>query len=213
MRAVIFDLDGTLLDSRPGIRAGLRHTLIRLGHQPPPDLDPDWAVGPPLEEVMARLLAPYSDGRVAEAVAHYRAWYAAEGLYDAHVYPGVPELIGGLVAAGRPLFVATAKLVTFARLALDHFGLAGHFRAVYGAEPGVLSAPKVELIGTILTAEGLDPARAAVVGDRAVDIAAARAHGALAVGAAYGYGGRAELEAAGADRIGDSPAELARLLA
>src|SRR4051794_9407183 len=90
-RNVLFDLDGTLIDSRPGILAGLRHTLRQLGHELPTEPDLDWAIGPPLADVMARLLTTVGDPRVESAVASYREWYGAVGLFDARPYPGVPE--------------------------------------------------------------------------------------------------------------------------
>jgi phosphoglycolate phosphatase len=90
-RAVIFDLDGTLIDSRPGIVAGMRHALTQLGHELPADMPLDWAIGPPLVEVMARLLAPFGDGRAEQAAARYREWYGAVGLFDAEPYGALPD--------------------------------------------------------------------------------------------------------------------------
>lgn len=100
-RNVIFDLDGTLIDSRPGILAGLRHALRCLGHELPADWSLDWAIGPPLLEVMTRLLAPLGDDRAREATCHYREWYGTVGLFDARPYPGVPEMLEQLSALGK----------------------------------------------------------------------------------------------------------------
>jgi phosphoglycolate phosphatase len=213
VRNVFFDLDGTLLDSRLGILDGLRRAMWEMGHELPDDMPLDWAVGPPLAEVMARLLAGFGDGRVDEAVARYRAWYGASGLFDARVYPGVPELLDRLAGCGMALFVSTAKTTDFARRMLEHFDLARFFRAIQGAEPDGRFQHKPELVRFLLSSGELTPAETVLVGDREHDVRAAHANGLRAVGAAYGYGGRAELLAAGAEVVCDTPAEVADLLA
>ena len=155
---------------------------------------------------MARLLAPLGDQRVEEAVARYREWYGAAGVFDARPYPGVPELLRRLAAAGLALFVATAKRVDFARTVLGHLGLAPFFRSVHGVGLDGRHARKAELVAHLLGAEGIDPAQAVLVGDRGQDVEAARASGLRAVGVTWGYGGRGELE--DADLLCDSPGEL-----
>ncbi len=207
---ILFDLDGTLVDSRPGIVAGLRQALGRLGHDLPADFPLDWAIGPPLAEVMKRLLGPFGDERVEEAVTFYREWYGAVGLFDARVYPGVPALLGQLASAGRPLFVATSKRVDFARTVLKHFGLAPNFRAAYGPGLDGRHAHKTELVRHLLDTERLAAADTVLVGDREQDVATGWANGLRVVGVTWGYGGREEL--AGADLTCDSPADLIRWL-
>jgi len=209
---VIFDLDGTLVDSRPGIVAGLRHALRHLGHELPADAVLDWAIGPPLAEVMARLLVPFGDARAGEAVLHYRRWYAAVGLFDARPYPGIVELLEGLTRVGKSLFVGTSKRTAFARTVLEHFGLARHFRAIQGSEEHGGLDRKANLLGHLLRGEGLDPAATFVVGDREHDVVAAHANGLRIVAVTYGYGSREELLQAGASLLCDSPARLAGLL-
>jgi phosphoglycolate phosphatase len=211
-RNVIFDLDGTLLDSRPGIVAGLRRTLLQLGRDLPADASLDWAIGPPLPDVMARLLGESDAARVRHAVECYREWYGAVGVFDARPYPGVPELLDALSASGKSLFVGTSKRIDLARRALEHFGLAPRFRGVHGVGPDGQHARKTDLIRHLLDAEGLDAAVTILVGDREQDVVAARACGLRVAGATWGYGGRAELAAAGADLLFDSPDGLFVLL-
>jgi phosphoglycolate phosphatase len=211
-RHVIFDLDGTLVDSRPGIVAGLRHALRQLGHDLPADAALDWAIGPPLAEVLARLLAPLGDPRAEEAVEQYRRWYRTVGLFDARVYPGIPELLDRLSGAGKVLFVGTSKRTEFARAVLEHFGLARHFRAIQGAEAHGRFDRKADLLAHLLHGHGLDPAATVVVGDREHDVEAALANGLQVVAVTYGYGSRDELREAGASLLCDSTARLAGLL-
>jgi phosphoglycolate phosphatase len=205
-RNVIFDLDGTLVDSRPGIVSGLRFMLGRLGHDVPPDcdLDLDWMIGPPIDEAMARLLARFSDDRVALGVSTYREYYGAIGLFDAKPYDGIPALLAALTGDGRTLLVGTSKLVPFARRVLDHVGLSGHFAGIHGAEPDGRFREKADLIRSILATRHLDPEATVMVGDREHDVQGALASGLDVVGVTYGYGTADELRRAGATVVCDT---------
>jgi phosphoglycolate phosphatase len=210
---LVFDLDGTLTDSRPGIVACLRYALAQLGQPGPSDDALAASIGRPLREALAGLLAPAAPARVEEAVAHYRQRYARAGLYENQVYPGVPEMlvrVGPTVAAS---FVATAKLAVYAERIVRHFQLSHHFAGVYGSEPDGRLADKTALLAHVLAREKIPAARAIMVGDRAVDIAAARANAVQSVGVLWGYGSRAELGQAGADVLCEAPADLAALVA
>ena len=127
------------------------------------------------------------------------------------VYPGIPEALREL--GGRTdLYVATSKPAVFARRILEHFNLARLFKGIHGSELDGARSDKGELIAHVLRAEGLDPAATLMVGDRKHDLLGAAQCGVRGVGALWGYGGRAELEAAGAWRLLDAPAELAGLV-
>ena len=169
-------------------------------------------IGPPLEEVMSRLLTPLGDDRTALAVAHYREHYGAGGLFNAHVYEGIPKLLTDLASSGRTLLVGTSKTTPFARRILEHFGLAGVFADVYGSDPGAPAPSKAEIFRRIMTDWNLPPSETVVVGDREHDILAARANGLAAVAVLYGYGSRAELASAGAEVFCETPDDLRDLL-
>jgi phosphoglycolate phosphatase len=209
-RHVIFDLDGTLIDSKPGIHASLKEAFGRLGHELDGDLD--WVLGPPLEHVVKRLLAPFGDDRSGLAVAYYREVYGDKGLFNAQPYQGIPALLADLSDSGRTLFVATSKLTPFARRVLDHFGLSGHFTWVEGNEVDAPPVSKAELIKKLLIDLRLDPTKAIVVGDREHDMIGARSNHLGTVGVLYGYGSREELLTAGADDLCDSPESLRQFL-
>lgn len=205
---VLLDLDGTLVDSEPGILSSCRAALAALGHDPEPSLDLSGIIGPPVEDVMALLLAPYGDTRVDEAVAAYRADYGRRGLFDSRPYPGVGEALAALRAAGARLVLATSKRREFAERILAHIGLDGLFAAVHGSEPGGALDHKPELIAHILARHGLAADCCVMVGDRRYDIAGAHANGMRALGVLWGYGGREELESAGADDLVAEPRGL-----
>ena len=205
--AVLFDLDGTLTDPHVGITTSIRNAMVELGRPLAPEVDLDWTIGQPLIDVFATLFD--GDRTRAEAgVAAYRARYGTVGLFENEVYPGIPELLDTLVASGRRLFVATSKPHVFARRILEHFGLARRFVAIHGSELDGRRAAKTDLIPWILKREKIDPAEAVMVGDRAYDVVGARSAGLATIGVAWGFGGRDELEAAGAALVVDRVVEL-----
>lgn len=217
MTAMLLDLDGTLTDSRPGIVACLRETMRELGHPIDPADDLTWAIGPPSADVFARLLAPHGGGGVEAAVGRYRAIYAEHGMFDNAPYPGVAAMLAALRGAGRRLFLATSKRQDFAARILAHFALDAPFEGIYGALPGGGLDDKAELIAHVLARHAIAPAGAAMmgaamVGDRKHDIVAAHANGLRGIGALWGYGGRAELEQAGADALARRPEDVPALL-
>ncbi len=209
---LLLDLDGTLSDSRPGIAASFRFALDRLGHDPDAAGDLTWAVGPPIAVSLQRLLAPYGDDRVDLALTIYRERYSAVGLYDCSVYPGIAAMLDDLHAAGLTMCVATSKRVDFAERVIDHLNLRRYVKAVYGALPGGGLDRKHDLLAHILETESFDAAACAILGDRLHDIEAAKANAIASIGALWGYGGLAELEAAGAGAIAAVPADVPRIV-
>jgi phosphoglycolate phosphatase len=209
---ILLDLDGTIADSAPGILASYRATLRELGHTPDPAIDLNFVIGPALPDVMPHVLEPYGDKRTELAVTTYRRIYSEIGVLDATPYEGIPELLRALHSSGKRLFLATAKRTVFARQMLDHFGVAPLFTAIYGSEPGGALDHKPELIAHILAREAIDPANACMSGDRRYDITGAHANGVRAIGVLWGYGGREELEQAGADALVETPRALGQAL-
>ena len=206
--SVLLDLDGTLIDSRPGIVASHHAALRELGHAPDPGIDLTFVIGPVLADVIGLVLAPYGETRAAEAVAAYRRHYYATGILDVRLYDGVAELLPALKGAGLRVYLATAKRTAFAERILDHLDIARHFDGVYGSEPDGFRDHKPDLIADVLQRHAIAPDAAVMVGDRRHDIAGAHANGLRGVGVLWGYGTRAELEAAGADRLVATVAEL-----
>jgi phosphoglycolate phosphatase len=201
-RAYLIDLDGTLIDSRPGIAASCEAALRALGHAPDPAFDVT-----PLPQVIARLLGRYGDDRVEAGMAAYRAHYGEIGLYMATVYPGIPEALRTLSGQAR-CFVVTSKRKDFAARIVAALEFAGAISGVYGTEPDGSMDDKARLIAAVLSSERLDANNAVMVGDRSHDVIGARANGLCAIGVLWGYGSREELEAAGADRLLATPDEL-----
>lgn len=204
----LLDLDGTLTDPKPGIVGSFQYALRELGLTVPAVDDLVWVIGPPLRQSFPQL--GVVEARLADALALYRQHYLAGAMFDAPVYAGIPEVLRSLGDSGMTLIVATSKPHVMARPILSHFGLDVHFHAIHGAELDGRNDDKGDLLAHIMAEEGVDPARAVMIGDRKFDILAARRHGIANIGALWGYGGAAELTEAGADRLCDGPDGLVR---
>lgn len=205
---LLLDLDGTLIDSEPGILSSCKVALRSLGHEPDPALDMSAVIGPPIEEIMQVLLAPFGDDRIADAVKAYRAEYSAQGLYQSPPYPGIVEALSTLRQSGLRLFVATGKRVQFAKRILEHLELAHFFAEIYGSIDGGALDHKPDLIAHIMRRHDLAPESCVMAGDRRYDILGAQANRMKALGVLWGYGSRQELEEAGADSLVSAPAGL-----
>ncbi|WP_306233049.1 HAD hydrolase-like protein [Agrococcus beijingensis] len=207
---IIFDLDGTLTDSKEGLLSSLRQMHEAVGWEMPEEAELLRWLGPPLVTVLAE--AGRTPDEIERAMIAFRAAQAAGGLLGSTLYPGVEQLIARLDDAGLPLAVATHKIQPDAETVVDHYGLRHRFRGVHGRVAGEAGHSKAEVIARAAASIGLPAADMVMVGDRVNDIASAHELGMPSIGVAYGYGGRAELEAAGATRVVDSVDELAALL-
>lgn len=208
----LLDLDGTLIDPRPGITRSVQAGLAAVGIEPEPaDAYLAW-IGPPLRESFLQLggVAP---GDLDRAVAGYRARFDRVGWREHELYPGVVDALGDLRRAGWRLAVVTSKPEVFARRIVTHCDLDATFDDVVGSElDGRLSA-KAELVAHALDRlGGVTPDGAAMVGDREHDVIGALACGVAAVGVAWGYGEPARLVAEGAVAVAARPADLPAVL-
>ncbi len=204
---ILFDLDGTLTDSGEGIRNSVAYALKRYGVEVADLSVLNCFIGPPLHESFERFLGlPAGEGQ--RAVEIYREYYRDRGIYENLVYSGIPELLAELTARGKTLAVASSKPEVFVRRVLDHFELSKYFAVIAGADLGGAHCDKAEIIGVALERLDMPGGRPLMAGDREHDILGAHAMGLPAAGVLFGYGSRAELEAAGADYIAETAADL-----
>ncbi len=203
--AIVFDLDGTLIDSAPGIRHCLAATLIEWGRDPEREL-PDDLIGPPLAETFESL--GFAGHELEAVVDTYRGHYAILGVSECTTYPGVQELLDEASQRGLALGVATSKFEPYARQILERLGLAPYFTSVRG-DTRESRRNKADIARLVLDEVGVPPAPEVwMVGDRRYDVVAARELGLLSVGALWGYGSREELSAAGAVVLAESAGEV-----
>ncbi|HEX9209514.1 MAG TPA: HAD hydrolase-like protein [Bradyrhizobium sp.] len=208
-RSVLLDLDGTLIDSRPGIAASCLAALRALGHSPDETFDITPFIGPPLEDVLRVLLQTYDDDRLDEAVSAYRQHYGDSGFLGSELYPGIGEALEDMRQAGLRIYMATSKREVFARRIAEHLNLTGYFDGIYGSVHGGALDHKPELLAHVLSERNLIASEALMVGDRRHDIVGAHVVKMRGLGVLWGYGSRDELETAGADHLVERTADLA----
>lgn len=209
---ILFDLDGTLTDSKPGITRSVQHALAGMGIDVPDAEALTPFVGPPLAESFARYYGFDAD-QSRQAITIYRERFATIGLYENAIYPGVPDLLAELRLSGATLAIASSKPMVYVERILAHFGLAEHFLAVAGSNLDGTRIAKQEVIEHALSLlPDVDRTRAIMVGDREHDVIGARAHGIETIAVGYGYGPPGELEAARPLAIVDTVDQLLPLL-
>jgi phosphoglycolate phosphatase len=211
---LLFDLDGTLTDSRPGIITSIRHALSENG-LPVPDADNlTWCIGPPILESFRKLVGPGASEELFDrTITTYRGRYGSEGLYENSVYPEIAETLARLRADGHTLHVATSKAECYARPIVEHFGLGGNFTSINGSELDGTRANKAELIAHILQLYRIPAIDAVMIGDREHDMLGAGKNGIPAIGVLWGYGSGGELMSSGATATVRTPRLLPEALA
>ena len=212
-RTVIFDLDGTLLDTIGDLAAAANYVCRKNGW-------PEHTV----EEIkgmvghgIPNLVQKFSPAEVRSpliamnTLAQFSQYYGLHNMEQTHPYAGMPELLGRLKAAGMRLAVCSNKADGFSKAIVEHY-YPGIFDLVRGNLKGVPVKPDPAVAQGILKELGADAASAVMVGDRRFDIEGAHASNLAAIGVLYGYGDREELTAAGADALAADVAELSQML-
>lgn len=193
---VLLDLDGTLVDSAPGITASVAAAYRSVGLPAPDAATLRSFVGPGIWESLRRHGVP--EELAPAVVAAYRERYADTGRHDATVFDGIPQALADLRAAGVRLLVATAKPEAFAVPICTDLGLAPLVDGIFGT-PLDESTSKAQVVARALASvPDHDLATTLMVGDREHDVHGAAAHGVGCIGVAWGYAAPGELDAAGA---------------
>jgi phosphoglycolate phosphatase len=204
--AVLFDLDGVLVDSRAPITRCINDALLDHGLTTHPPESLERFIGPPLVGTFAELTGEAPDSAlVMSCVSAYRACYADVSLRETTVVAGIPAVLAGLGQRHR-LAVATSKPLMFAEPLLDALGLSSFFELCAGPEVDASAEDKAVTIAGAL--ERLDHPRALMVGDRGLDVVGAHRCSIPAVAVTWGAGTVEELRGARPDAIVDAPDEL-----
>ena len=205
IKAVLFDLDGTLTDSGEGI---INCALLALKHfnLPLPDREEMRVfVGPPLRDSFLRFGVQPDD--VEEAVEIYRKRYVPIGMFENTPYPGISAMLAALKENGHKLYVATSKPESMATEILEKFKLSGYFDRIYGASMDETRDTKDKVISYVLRDLNCGN-NIIMVGDTIYDVLGAAAYGIQTVGVTWGYGKKSELLDAGAVTTVDTPTQL-----
>ena len=207
IRAVLFDWDGTVADTRPGIFNSVRYAIGQYGIADRPDDELRYFIGPPLYDGFEHVFG-VSPELANELTDTYRVYYRDKGIFECNVYDGVGDLLRELHDAGVKTAVVSSKPKEFLDRLVEHFGLAEHLDAVVRPAMDNHNSNKTVLVNQALKELMLLPSTVAMIGDRHFDMEGAKAAGVNAVGVLYGYGTEEELCAAGADAVCEQVADL-----
>ncbi len=213
-RYFLFDLDGTLTDSAPGVTESVRYVLGQLGI---PVDDPEklrGMVGPPLTESFPKYFGLNRE-QTLTAIEMYRARYGETGVYENSVIPGIPEILEGLHERGAKIAVASSKPEAMVQKVLETFDLAPWFDAAAGSDYGGTRETKEDIIREVFVRLGIDEEgkkQTLMIGDRRYDVAGAHACGIDCLAAYIGYAETGELEASGAEYVAADMDEMRKLL-
>lgn len=213
-QVILFDLDGTVTDSGPGIMNSVQYALERFGISRQEKAKLRRFVGPPLTDSFERFYG-LSHAEALKAVQYYREYYTAGGIFENSVYEGMQETLQELKANGCKIYLATSKPQVFSDQILEHFGLHVYFDGAVGSFLDGGRTDKAEVIAEVLRQAGITEEmkkQVLMVGDREYDMIGAHKQGIDAAGVLYGYGCQEELEQAGADFIISSPKDLLALI-
>ena len=206
-RIIFFDLDGTLTDAGPGIKACINYALDKMNFKKL-GMDSDWVVGPSLWGTFKKLGIP--EENLNEAVNLYRERYNVKGYLENSVYVGIPGQLAMLLEMGYVLSLATSKPTVSASAILEYFDLTRYFSYEFGSNLDGSLSDKSILLKHALAVTGFEPNNALMIGDRQYDIIGAKSNLIKSVGVSYGYGSTNELREAGADLLVEKPEELAK---
>ena len=209
IKAVVFDLDGTLLDTIPDITGALDRALASQGLPTHTVEACKTFIGGGIREAVRKAVPAGTPEPVQEAVlAFYKEDYRRRCTEETECYPGVRELLAGLAAAGLPAAVLSNKTEATAQHIIRTYFPDAAFRSVHGRTEGRPLKPDPGAAAPVLEELGLPSEEIAYVGDSGTDIVFARNTGMLPVGAPWGYRSREELAAAGAALLPEDPAQL-----
>lgn len=206
----LMDLDGTIIDSGEGVTRSVQYALAALGIEEKDRNCLNRFIGPPLKDSF-RDFYGFTPDQVRKAIEKYRERYVAEGLYENKVYEGIEEILRAWKEKGKKVYVCTSKPEIYARKILNELGLDIYFDFIGGAMLDGTRDSKEEVMAYLLQRIPVtDVSSCVMIGDRKFDVLAAGRLGMDSIGVLYGYGDRAELEAAGATYIVNAPGDLKR---
>lgn len=187
---LVFDLDGTLSDPKEGITKSINYALIKHGYEVQcVDMLAPLVIGPPLDESFRALTKVTDSAHIGSLVTSYRERYADLGYRENILYDGIDEALGALKDRGIKMGVCTSKPERFARPILEMFGLINYFDFVSGGDVGVKKGAQLRM----LLEQKAIAHNSLMIGDRAVDMIAARENDLFCAGVLWGYGSHTEL--------------------
>ena len=205
---ILFDLDGTITESGPGIMNSVEYALNKMNREVGDRDTLKKFIGPPLTESMEKYYG-MSEKEALLGVKYYREYYHDKGIYENRVYDGLEEVLKKINEAGKQAIVATSKPEKYAKIIMDHFHLTKYFACVAGMEMDGGRGTKAQVITYALEKNDItDKSKVLMIGDREHDVIGAHENGLDCLGILYGFGSRKEFEEAGADYIRENVEDI-----
>ena len=202
-KTILFDMDGTVTDSAPGIINSIMYALEKFHITVEDRSFLRKFVGPPIKDSLKKYYN-FPDEDCTRAVIYFREYFTEKGMYENDVYDGMIQVLEQIKESGRRTILATSKPEEHAIQIAKYFRIDQYFDFIAGATMDSSRIKKADVITYALESCGIDDLSSAVmVGDREYDIFGAKETGLDSIGVLYGYGGREELEHAGADYIAE----------
>ncbi len=209
---ILFDLDGTIIDSREGIINGFVYTLKHFDIEVQDRTSLEKFIGPPLEDTFVNYYNLTKE-QAKYAIEKYREFYEKTGVWETKLYKEIDELIRDLKQNGKNVLLATSKPEPYANKILEKYNLKQYFYFVSGATlDGTRNAKKDVIKFALDNINNFKLEECIMVGDRNYDILGAKANNLKSIGVTYGFGTKQELETAGADYIAEDVEELRKVL-
>ncbi len=209
---LLFDLDGTITDSAPGIISSVEYALSKIGIIVQDKNELYRFIGPPFHVSMKEIYG-VPEEKLQESLAYYRERYSTTGIYDNLLFDGIKDLLSQLKDSGKIIVLATSKPEHFAKIILDHFDLTKYFTVIGGCNMDNTRSEKAEVIEYVMDlANIIDKKEAVMIGDRKYDVIGAKLTGIDCIGVTYGYGGYEELNEAGATYIVDAMQDIIKIV-
>ncbi len=209
----LFDLDGTLTDSKEGLEEAIRYAVRKVKGCEIPDEMVDEFLGPPLESSFPLYLG-FSESETRQAITCFKEFYINKGmLFGNRVYDGIEGVLKVLKSENKLIALATSKPLNQGIKVLEHFKLKHYFDYIGAASDDGKISEKADVIATVVEAfPKIKKSEMLMIGDRKYDVLGAKENSIVCAGVAYGYAYPGELEEAGAKYIVQSTAHLMQLI-
>ena len=209
---LLFDLDGTVIDSGLGVTNSVMYVLKKWGIEVPDRKSLYVFLGPPLVDSFSEYYG-FSHEDSLKCVEYYREYYNDKGIYESTVYDGMIDVMKKARELGKKVIIATSKPEDYARQILDHHGVTEYLDFVAGATMDESRNSKAGVIRYALESYGItDTSKIVMIGDRKFDVIGAAEHGIDTIGVLFGFGSEEELLSAGAKYIAPTPADILKFI-
>jgi len=205
---ILFDLDGTLTDSKVGIAKSIKYALAKYNIEVENLESLESFVGPPLMESFKEHYS-FNDEKSREALEYYREYFSKKGIFENEVYPEIQSLLEKLKMKGKILIVATSKPTIYAEKILKYFNLEGYFDFIVGSNLDGTRSSKSEVISYIISELNIkDLGKVVMIGDRKHDVIGGTKNHIHTIAVTYGYGSYEELKEAKPTYFANTPKEI-----